>query len=70
MHCFEQLLQDFRKDTLLRYFDMTKKIYIFTDAHIPGLGAILAQGDTYQDAKPVVIASRTNSNAETRYPTA
>ena len=39
--CFEQLLQDFRKDTLLRYFDMKKKIYIFTDAHISGLGAIL-----------------------------
>ena len=65
---FDQLIQDFRKDTLLRYFDMKKKIYIFTDAHISGLGAILAQGDNYQDAKPIVIASRTTSNTEKRYP--
>ena len=39
--CFKQLLQDFRKDTLLRYFDSKKKIYIFTNAHISSLGAIL-----------------------------
>ena len=30
--CFKQLLQDFRKDTLLRYFDMKKKICIFTNS--------------------------------------
>ena len=48
--CFEPLLQDFRRETLLRYFDMKKKIYFFTEAHISGLGAILTQGDNYQDA--------------------
>ena len=59
--CFEQLLQNFRKDTLIRYFYMKKNIYIFTYAHISGLGAILTQGDSYQDAKPIVIASQTTS---------
>ena len=32
--CFEQLLQHFRKGSFPRYFDMKKKIYIFTDAHM------------------------------------
>ena len=59
--CFEQLLQNFRKDTLIRYFYMKKNIYIFTYAHISGLGAILTQGDSYQDAKPIAIASQTTS---------
>ena len=59
--CFEELLQNFRKDTLIRYFYMKKNIYIFTYAHISGLGAILTQGDSYQDAKPIVIASQTTS---------
>ena len=59
--CFEQLLQNFRKDTLIRYFYMKKNIYIFTYAHISGLGAILTQGDSYQDAKPIVTASQTTS---------
>ena len=59
--CFEQLLQNFRKDTLIRYFYMKKNIYIFTYAHISGLGAILTQGDSYQDAKPIVIVSQTTS---------
>ena len=30
----------------MRYFDMKKPIYIFTDVRISGLGAILAQGNT------------------------
>ena len=59
--CFEELLQNFRKDTLIRYFYMKKNIYVFTYAHISGLGAILTQGDSYQDAKPIVIASQTTS---------
>ena len=60
----ELTLHDFRKDKLVRYFDMKKKIYIFTDAHISGLGAILTQGDNYQGAKPIVIASQTTSQSE------
>ena len=56
--CFESLIQDFKKDKLLRYYDIRKKIFVITDAHITGLGAILAQGDDLDSARPVVIASR------------
>ena len=66
--CFNQLLASFRKDVLLRYFDITKPTYLFTDAHITGIGAILAQGDSLETAKPVAIASRTTTAAEKRYP--
>ena len=62
--CFEELLQSFKKDTLLRYFDTKKKIFVVTDAHATGLGAMLLQGEDFESAKPVVIASRTTSNAE------
>ena len=47
---------------------MNKPIYIFVDAHITGLGAILAQGDSIDTAKPVAFASRTTTSPETRYP--
>ena len=66
--CFEELLATFREDTLLRYFEPSKRIFLFTDAHITGLGAILAQGDTIETAKPVAVASRTTSDAEKKYP--
>ena len=52
---------------LLRYFDMSKPIFIFTDAHITGLGAILAQGDSVDTDKLVAIASQTTNVAEKRY---
>jgi len=65
---FDYLIQTFRKDTLLRYFDMGKQTFLFTDAHITGLGAILAQGENVNSAKPIVFASRTTSSAEKRYP--
>ena len=65
---FVNLIQAFRKDTLLRYFDLGMRTFLFTDAHISGLGAILAQGETVDTAKPVAFASRTTSPAEKRYP--
>ena len=43
-----------------------EKTFVFTDAHITGLGA--TQGDTIKDAKPVAFASRSTQGAETRYP--
>ena len=66
--CFKQLLSEFRKDVLLRYFDPSKPTYLFTDAHITGLGAILAQGDDIETARPVAVASRSTTDAERRYP--
>ena len=47
---------------------MKKSIYLFIDAHVTGLGAILAQGNSIDTAKPVVIASRTTNPAERKYP--
>ena len=66
--CFEELLQSFKKDTLLRYFDTKKKIFVVTDANATCLGAMLLKGDDFESAKQVAIASKTTSNAEHQYP--
>ena len=44
--CFQKLMQEFRMDVLLRYFDPNQPIYVIGDAHISGLGAMLAQGNS------------------------
>ena len=56
--CFQELVKAFQKDVLLRYFD----------AHITGLGAILAQCNSVKHAKHVAFASRVTSEAEARHP--
>ena len=66
--CFKDLINDFKAASLLHYFDMNKKTFLFTDAHVSGLGAMLAQGTSIADAYPVAIASRTTNKAEQRYP--
>ena len=43
----------------MRYFDMEKPTFVFTEAHKTGLGAMLAQGESKSTAKPVALASRT-----------
>ena len=47
---------------------MNKSFYIFTDAHISGSVAIIAQGKTLSHAKPVAVSSRTTNMAEKKYP--
>ena len=66
--CFDTLISAFKKDTLLRYFDMSKPTFIFADGHKTGLGAMLAQGETRRSAKPVAFASRSTQGAEHNYP--
>ena len=66
--CFEQLVSDFKKDVTLRYFDISKPTFVITDAHKPGFGAVLAQGNDLKSAKAVAIASRRTSPAEQHYP--
>ena len=66
--CFRSLISSFRKDVLLRYFDSSLNTFIFVDGHQTGLGAMLAQGNTVEDAKPVAVASRATSVAERNYP--
>ena len=51
---FNKILQEFKKDTLLSYFDIRLPTFIFTDAHKTGLCAILAQGKNIVNAKPVL----------------
>ena len=47
---------------------MDKPTFVITDAHITGLGAILAQDNNLKSAKPVAFASRSTKPPETRYP--
>lgn len=65
---YEALIERFTSNALLEFFDMSKQTFIFTDAHITGLGAMLEQGDTLENARLIAIASRTTSKAEQRYP--
>ena len=55
---FINLIQAFRKDTLLRYFYLGKRTFLFTEAHIFGLGAILAQGETVDTGKVNELSSQ------------
>ena len=66
--CFQMLVKEFKKDALLQYFDMTKPIYIVTDARISGIGAMLGQQGNTNDIKPIAFALRTAKAAESRYP--
>ena len=50
-------MNNFKDSLLLSYFDMSWPTYIFTDAHITGLDAILYQGGNFENLKPVAIAS-------------
>ena len=66
--CFYDLLNSFKSDALLQYFDVRKKTFIIVDGHKTGVGATLAQGDSVEVARPVAVASRTTNSAEKRYP--
>ena len=66
--CFRELVRSFRKDILLRYFDGNLPTFIFVDGHRTGLGAMLGQGRTIEEARPVAVASRTTSTAEQHCP--
>ena len=66
--CFDELVRAFKKETLLAYFDGNLPTYVLVDAHCTGLGAILAQGPTLKEARPVALSSRATNNAEKRYP--
>ena len=70
-HCqreFEDLKSSFTKSCLLHHFDPCAHTYICVDAHSTGLSAILMQGDSIEEAKPIAFASRTTTDAEARYP--
>ena len=65
---FKDLKKSFSSDILMRHFDPSMQTFISVDAHASGLSAILQQGKTQEDAKPVLLASRSTSPVESRYP--
>ncbi len=70
-HCqreFEELRDAFSEDMLMNHFDASKNTFIRVDAHRSGLSAILMQGDSVEDAKPVACASRATTQVEHKYP--
>ena len=52
----------------MRYFKVNDPIFIFTDGHKTGLGAMLCQGKNQESARPVAVASRATSKAESNHP--
>lgn len=53
-----------RKTPYYGFFYLGERTFIFVDGHKTGLGAILAQGDSLETAKPVDIKSRCKCEAE------
>ena len=64
---FKNIRNAFNDSVLLRHYDSTKPTFIFVDAHITGLSAILSQGPTPEEAKAVALASRTTTQTEQKY---
>ena len=65
---FKLLKKEFSEDILMRHYDPDMKTFISVDAHRSGLSAILQQGDSIENAKPVYIASRATTPVEAKYP--
>eukprot|EP00112_Aurelia_sp_Birch-Aquarium-sp1_P010952 Seg2314.7 transcript_id=Seg2314.7/GoldUCD/mRNA.D3Y31 product="Transposon Tf2-3 polyprotein" pseudo=true protein_id=Seg2314.7/GoldUCD/D3Y31 len=64
---FNNIKQAFNQSVLLRHYDATKSTFLFVDAHITGLSAILAQGSSVDKAKAIALASRATSPTEAKY---
>ena len=64
---FNAIKNAFKESVLLHHYDTSKNTFVIVDAHITGLSAILAQGDTIQTAKAVALASRATTPTEQRY---
>ena len=65
---FQNLKEAFKKDVLLRHYDVNAPTFIFVDAHVTGLSAILTQGPSIDATKAVALASRTTTTAEKTTP--
>lgn len=64
---FELLKGALCKETFLHFVDPSLNTYLFTDAHIIGISAIIAQGNDPATSKPIAFASRSTSPVERRY---
>ena len=65
---FEDLKASFTNATLLHHYDPGSNTFIWVDAHQTGLSAILMQGESLMNAKPIAFASRATLPAERKYP--
>lgn len=65
---FKTIKERFEEDTLMRHFDPELPTFISVDAHRSGLSAILQQGNSLEEAKPVLMTSRATTAVESRYP--
>jgi len=65
---FKCIKKSFTEDALMRHFDPTLPTFISVDAHNSGLSAILQQGNSLEEAKPILLASRATTAVEARYP--
>ena len=64
---FNNVLDKFKKETLLSYFNISKPTFIFTDAHQSGLSTMVTQSSYKDNANPVASASRCTSKGEKSY---
>lgn len=65
---FDNLKEMFSETVMMTHFDPSKSTFIQVDAHRSGLSAILLQGESLDEAKPVACASRATTSVEQRYP--
>ena len=63
-HCFDALIQTFKKETLLSYFDPNLPTFVMVDAHLTGQASILSQRQSLEVARPVAVASRATNKTE------
>ena len=64
---FNSLKAAFTNDALLRFFAPEINTYIFVEAYLMGLPAILSQGATAEQARPIALASRSTRPVERQY---
>ena len=64
---FNDVIAGFKEEAMLNYFDLSKNMFVFTDAHKSGIAAILAQGDSIISCKQVAFVSRSTNKAEKNY---
>ena len=64
---FDVLKQALSDDVLLQYFDPKLHTFLFCDAHKTGLSAIISQGTTVDNSRPISFPNRTTTPIERRY---
>ena len=66
-HCFETLKTLVSTDATLQYYDVDAPVVLHVDASQRGLGAALLQPDETGKERPIAYASKSLSDAESRY---